>query len=67
MVLAAKLGALAVIDAFALGLEPGLVHSARNGVDADAERGNGERMNDVRGCDLDVNDFADRHNRFIID
>src|SRR5262249_49951202 len=37
MRLTAKLGALSVVDAFALGLEPRFVEPARNCVDLDAE------------------------------
>src|SRR6478752_9642262 len=38
VVLAAQFRALAVIDALAVRLEPGLVEAAGNGVDLDAER-----------------------------
>src|ERR1019366_9163294 len=67
MVLAANLGTLPIIDALAFGLEPGFVHPARNRVDADAKRENGEGMNDVRGGHLELNDFSNRHNRYVID
>src|SRR5213593_500126 len=42
VILAAQLRALAVVDAFARRLEPGLVDPARDGVDLDAERGHRE-------------------------
>src|SRR5918911_1247921 len=47
MSVAAQLGALAVVDALALGLEPHLVQAAWNRIDLEAERRHGPGVNDV--------------------
>src|SRR6516165_9356537 len=47
VILAAQLRALAVIDSLPGCLEPGLVDAPWNGVDLDAERRHGERMDDI--------------------
>ena len=67
MVAAAELGALAVVDAFAVGQEPGLVQAAGNGVDLEAERGHGEGVDNVGADHLHVDDSADRDDHLVVD
>src|SRR5579863_260520 len=59
VILAADLGALAVIDALALRLEPGFVVAPRHRVDADAERLDYERMDYVGRSHRDLDDLVD--------
>src|SRR4051794_22810119 len=69
MVLAAELGTLAVEQAFALGLEPGLVETARNGIDLDAEGRHCESVNDIGrgGGHENANRLVDRQNQLVVD
>src|SRR5690606_21469596 len=63
---AAQFRALAVVVAFLLGAEPGLVHTARNGVDLDGEGRNGDGVDDVRSGDQQADVLADRHHHRLI-
>src|SRR5450631_1910320 len=66
MVFAANFGTLAVIDALALGFEPGFVHPAWNRVDADAKRRDGKRVDHICCRDLNVDNLPNGHDRFVI-
>ena len=67
VVLAAQLGALAEIDAFLHGLEPGRRDAAGNGIDLGPERGNGPGMDHVAGGDEHVHHLVDRHQDLVVD
>ena len=64
---AAQFRALAVIDSFAFGLEPRLVHAARIGVDLDAKRGQRPRVNNVRTSSQYTDGLVDRQHQMIVD
>ena len=63
---AAQLRALAVVDALALGLEPGLVEPPRHGVDLDAEGRHGEGVQHVRRGHLHLDHLVDRHDHLVV-
>ncbi len=67
MVLAAELGTLAVEQAFALGLEPGLVHAARHGIDLHTEGRHGESVDHVTGGDEETDMLANGNHDFVVD
>ncbi len=58
---------MAVVDALAIRLEPGLVEAAGHRVDAHAERLNDEGMDDVGRGDLELDDLVDRNHRLVVD
>ncbi len=66
MAVAAQLRALAVVDALALGLEPGLVEPPRHGVDLDAEGRHGEGVQHVRRGHLHLDHLVDRHDHLVV-
>src|SRR5690606_13725658 len=67
MILAAKLGALAVIQAFLVRLEPCLVDTARNCIHLHAESRNGPGIDYIGGGDEEANRFPDWNHDFIVD
>src|SRR5690606_24522943 len=67
MVLAAKLGALPVIESLTLGTEPGFVDASRNGVDLDTEGWHRERMDHIAGGHQEAHRRIDGKNHFIVD
>ena len=67
MAVAAQFGALSVIDALDVGLEPGLVEAARDRVDLDAEGRHGEGMQHVGGGHLDLHDLVHRNDHLVVD
>ena len=67
VILAADLRALAVIDAFAIGLEPGLVEAAGNRVDAHAERLDDEGMDHVDRRHLQDDRLVDGNHGLVVD
>ena len=66
MVLAAKTRALAVINAFLVGLEPGLVHAARHGIHTDTERADREIVDHIGAENLHDNGLACRQHKLVI-
>ena len=66
VVLAAKLGALAVEHSLLRRLEPGVVDAAGNGVDLDAERWHREGMDHVGAGHQHVDDLVHRHDQLAI-
>jgi len=67
MIAAAQFGALAIEHTLAVGLEPGFVETARNGVDLDAERRHRKRMDHVGPGDLNAHGLVHRHHHVIVD
>ncbi len=67
MVLATKLGALAVIQAFLVSFEPSLIDTARYSVHLHAESRNSPGMDHVGSCYQKTHRLANWHDDFIID
>ncbi|MDT4835246.1 hypothetical protein FQZ97_689050 [compost metagenome] len=67
MILAAELGALAVIQAFLVSFEPGLIDTTRYGIHFHAESRNSPGMDHVGSCYQKTHCLTNRHDDFIID
>jgi hypothetical protein len=67
VILAAQLGALAVIFAHLGRLEPGFIQPARDRIDLDAEGRDRERVNNIGPDGLDADDLVHWHHDLVVD